>query len=185
MIVAGRRLMLLASAGWLFSGGCHLPATRQEISFTGSITAGERFEHRLGERFIFALEPTEFGWRIAIYEKSRDEDLSRLTPPFHFVPNPRWIEGWHFRNEENTGPNVGSVNAPQREREFIFSPKVGRTIQGPAARASATSEELVRVESFGKGTLWITNMTLSPPERSKQARLMQLSFKCDVSWPRQ
>ena len=49
-----------------------------------------------------------------------------LTPPWHLVPNPRYVEGWHFRNASNTGPNDGSVNAPQETREFIFSPEVGR-----------------------------------------------------------
>ena len=34
--------------------------------------------------------------------------------------NHRLLEGWHFRNQANTGPNEGDVNAPQREREFDF-----------------------------------------------------------------
>jgi hypothetical protein len=42
-----------------------------------------------------------------------------VSPPFH--DNYEFdIVGWEFRNENNTGPNDGSVNAPQEDREFNF-----------------------------------------------------------------
>jgi hypothetical protein len=100
--------------------------------------AGEMFEHAFGEKYYFILEPQEFGWNLIIKEKGRDERLQRLTPPLHFVPNPTWIEGWHFRNDD-TRSNDGTVNAPQYEREFILSPAVGRFIQGPDASVFANA----------------------------------------------
>ncbi len=45
-----------------------------------------------------------------------------LTPPLYGV-SARHLEGWHFRNRDNTGPNaVGdkNVNAPQTTRPFCF-----------------------------------------------------------------
>src|SRR5438128_881500 len=139
-----------AAALLLFVACSHQPV-RQQITFTGTVKAGERFEHPFGGRFIFTLKPSEFGWFLTISEKGRDEDLARLTPPLHFVPNPREIEGWHFRNANNTGPNDGSVNAPGRQRDFIFSPEVGRTIEYDGS--NTTEEDVARVEAFGRGTL--------------------------------
>src|SRR5438034_1880940 len=76
------------------------PAT---VGFTGSLKAGETFNRAFAGRFIFALEPGDFGWEICIYERERTENLTRLTPPLHFFPNARYIDGWHFRNSLNTG----------------------------------------------------------------------------------
>ncbi len=166
----------------LLLAACSHQPGRQQITFKGGVRAGERFEHQFGERFLFVLEPSEFGWLVAVYERGRPEDLTRLTPPFHFVPNPTEIDGWHFRNEDNTGSNDGSVNAPQREREFIFSPEVGRSIAGPAAHAQPTSEEVERVRSFGWGVLYIDQLKLSPPERGHRATILEMRFHGTISW---
>ena len=175
--------LILASLSLLFFGACSHQPTRQQISFTGAVKAGEHFQLPFGERFIFSLEPSDFGWLVAVHEKDTEEDLSRLTPPFHFVPNPREIEGWHFRNELNTGPNDGSVNGPQEEREFVFSPEVGRTIQGPTAHWSVSSEEVERVTSFGRGVLHIERLLLSPVKRGDRAKILEMDFHCTISWP--
>jgi hypothetical protein len=173
---------IVAVLSLLFFGACRHQPVRKQITFAGSIKAGEHFQRPFGERFIFKLEPSDFGWSIGVYENGRDEDLSRLTPPFHFVPNARQIEGWHFRNELNTGPNDGSVNAPHKERDFIFSPEVGQAIQGPTAHWSVTSEEVDRVASFGRGVLHIEHSVLSPVQRGERAKILQMDFKCTLSW---
>jgi hypothetical protein len=167
----------------LFLTACaHQPA-RQQITFTGAVAAGEAFQHPFGGRFFFVLEPSEFGWTVAICEKARNENLARLTPPFHSVPNPREIEGWHFRNEENTGPNDGSVNAPQVDREFIFSPEVGHSIDGPTAYRQPTREEVDCVNSFGRGAFHIEKLSLSPVKDGNRARILKMEFRCTISWP--
>src|SRR6266516_2937456 len=155
------------------------PAT---VDFSGSIKAGKRFERTFGGRFIFTLEPIDCGWEICIYERGRTENIARLTPPFHFVPNPRDIEGWHFRHENNTGPNDGIVNAPQKRREFIFSPEVGETIDGPQARYGVTPGEVDRVEAFGHGDVEITHLKLSPPHENEKARILAMEFRCKIVW---
>jgi hypothetical protein len=164
---------------------CGCQSARQQLTFVGTVKAGEHFQRPFGGRFTFALEPEEFGWNISVYEEGRKEDLSRLTPPFHFVPNPTDIEGWHFRNEDNTGPNDGSVNAPQEEREFIFSPEVGRSIDGPAQHWNVTPDEVDRVSSFGRGVLQIEHLVLSPVKRGDRAAILEMDFRCTVSWPSQ
>ena len=173
--------MPLLGIAFLIFLACTSQPTPQQITFTGAVKAEERFQLPFGGRFTFALEPSEFGWLIVINEKGREENLARLTPPFHFVPNPREIEGWHFRNEENTGPNDGSVNAPQEERQFIFSPEVGRSIQGPTAHWSVSTEEVERVGSFGRGVLHIERLVLSPLKRGDRARILEMHFRCTIS----
>jgi hypothetical protein len=75
--------------------------------------------------WILRLVPDERGWVLQVtVEGWENENLARLTPPWH-GPNARYLEGWHFRNADNTDPNDGSINQPQEFREFIFSPAVG------------------------------------------------------------
>ena len=150
----------------------------------GEIRADSTFERATPHgRFIARLEPMEYGWYLRIYEPDRiGDDLARLTPPWHFVPNPREIEGWHFRNAQNTGPNDGSVNAPGKQRDFIFSPEVGRTIEYDGS--NTTEEDVARVEAFGRGTLTILDYELSPPAPGERARFVRMKFVVCLTWPR-
>ena len=70
---------------------------------------------------VFRLAPDTYGWTIGVIAAGRpDEDFAGIaTPPYRGI-NARYLEGWHFRNGANTGPNTGDVNAPQHEREFAF-----------------------------------------------------------------
>jgi len=98
---------------------------------SGHITAGERFHRPFGSRFEFILEPTLTGWEIVIREYGRSENLSRLTPPLHFTPNPREIEGWHLSDKPSdcsSRPYAGE-RGPDNPRRFIFSPEVGEKFQ--------------------------------------------------------
>lgn len=130
----------------------------------GRIQAGERFCRSFGSRFEFILDPTPSGWQIAVREFGRDEDLSRLTPPLHFSPNPRDIEGWHLSKNpaDCTSRSYGAEAGPENPRKFIFSPEVGQQIDGPRSGRSVTSEEVEAVRRFGLGTLTITGFRLEP-----------------------
>jgi hypothetical protein len=159
---------------------------RVRVVFRGEVRAGEAFTYPLGSRLVFGLEPNALGWVITVKERGRDEDLSRLTPPFHFVPNPRDVEGWHFRNSDNTGPNESgekNVNAPGEVRDFIFSPEVGRSIDGPGAGRAPTPEEIDAVQRFGKGTLTILDYRLDNLVPGTRASFNWMRFEVDAAWP--
>jgi hypothetical protein len=154
---------------------------RIHAKIRGEVKRGEAFEYAFGPRFYFRLEPDPHGWLIVIRDERGNEDLSRLTPPFHFVPNPREIEGWHFRNADNTGPNESgekNVNAPGLVREFIFSPEVGRTIDYPPK-----PEEIEKIKHFGRGELRILDYKLGDLVSGKRARFEWMRFDVDLSWP--
>jgi len=132
-------------------------------AFKGHIGAGGSFRRVFGPGFEFVLEPTAAGWEIVIREKGRDENLARLTPPLHFAPNPREIEGWHLAEDPSSCPRpYGAEAGPDHPRQFIFSPEVGRRIDGPDARRSMTPEDFEAVSRFGRGTLAIERFALRP-----------------------
>jgi len=94
------------------------------ITFRGKVSRGQIFEEVILDGLIFRLDPLKQGWEIWIGDKSETgHNFSGVaTPPFHGI-NARYIEGWHFRNSDNSGPNEAgekNVNAPQYERNFCF-----------------------------------------------------------------
>jgi hypothetical protein len=132
--------------------------------FSGRIEAGKEFRHPFGSRFEYILEPMPEGWQIFVKEFGREENLARLTPPFHFVPNPREIEGWQFlENPSECVNRLYNANAgPANPRKFIFSPEVGKRIDGANVGRAVTDEEIKAVQKFGRGELTIDKFKLAP-----------------------
>ena len=161
---------------------CEAELGRRAETIRGKVVKGSAFTRSTSSGWILRLVPTSEGWFLSVSAKGREtEDLSRLTPPWHFAPNPREIEGWHFRNSANTGPNDGSVNAPQQLREFIFSPEVGRAIK---YNGSATpGEDVAKVRSFGRGWFFIERYTLTPPRQGRRASFESLIFSTCLTSP--
>ncbi len=112
-------------------------ARADPLVFRGEVARGDTVVHRFkhdGTGLEFRLAPVTFGWIIWIGDPELPEQnyVTLATPPFRGV-NPVVIEGWHFRNADNTGPNApgpGNVNAPQKERAFAF-------VLDPAGRREA------------------------------------------------
>ena len=114
----------------------------------------------------------QYGWTIDIAQ-GQHHHLANLTPPRHFVPNPIDVEGWHFRNEANTGPNTGDVNALDEHREFFFSPKFGTCVSTPE---NATQAEFEAATRDGTGVLEITDLTLGNLTPGEKADIRELKF---------
>lgn len=176
-----RKAILLSLIGGLwFHVTCPRVFAHPAIFFDGKVRKGETFTQEILNRFIFILKPNPYGWEIVMREKGRPkENLARLTPPFHFVPNPRYIEGWHFRNADNTGPNdVGAknVNAPQHVRNFIFSPMVGKEIDYPVEK-----KDRGKLPLFSRGTLTISKMQLGNLKEGERAVFESMEFRVKVA----
>lgn len=161
---------------------CKAQAGRKAEEIRGTVVAGSAFTQTTPSGWILKLAPVSEGWFLQVTSIGREnEDLARLTPPWHFAPNPREIAGWHFRNADNTGPNDGSVNAPGELREFIFSPAIGREIE---YKGSATTvEDVDRVRAFGRGWLFIESYRLTPSQRGERAAFEAMTFSACVTWP--
>ncbi|MEW6261359.1 MAG: hypothetical protein AB1547_15800 [Thermodesulfobacteriota bacterium] len=137
---------------------------RFHTTFQGSVSQGKRFERPFGEMFVFVLEPMSAGWEIVIQEHGRDENLARLTPPFHFVPNPRYIEGWHLSKDPSacTTREYLADAGPANPREFIFSPEVGIRIDASQSNRAVEAKEIKEIQRFGRGALTIQEFKLQP-----------------------
>ena len=142
------------------------------VIFSGEVERGQVYSRVFHDSLLFKLIPDTYGWTICISIAGRpEEDITRLTPPFHSVPNPREIEGWHFRNVSNTGPNDGSVNTPDSVREFIFSPKVGTVFIYPPS-----SEQVEQIKKDGIGIFAITFLELGNLIPNEHACISRMRF---------
>jgi hypothetical protein len=138
------------------------PAFRARLR--GRVEQGERFQRPFGPGFEFRLEPAPDGWAVQVRERGRDDDLSRLTPPLHFAPNPREIAGWQFADPIYRCPDrpYAAEAGPENPRPIIFSPAVGRTIDGPGADSSVTPGDVEMVRRFGRVELTIEGHAFDP-----------------------
>lgn len=144
-----------------------------DTRFVGSLRAGETFRRALGNRFEFLLEPRPQGWEIVVRETGQTDNLARLTPPLHFMPNPRDIEGWHFLAEPRlcaTRPYAAEA-APEHPRRFIFSPLVAKL----AGRAP-TPADITTIARFGQGTLTVEAAELGAPDAAGCPSIRVLRF---------
>jgi hypothetical protein len=183
------------------------PGAGREVRAIGGEIAGEHdYREDLGNGWTFALVRDAFGWNVRVLD-AKGMDLTQLTPPYRFAPNAREIYGWHFRNTDNTGPNDGTVNAPQRRRLFTISPGVsgtggfkpsaadaadaGTASSGGAAtadgEASPSPDGAVAAggdaSADGRGMLTILDYGLADLEPGVQARMVYLKFAACLSWP--
>ncbi len=98
-------------------------ADPKEIKFTGEAMKGQSFEKAIAPNLFFRLIPQELGWMIFVGAGDTENNFCAVvTPPYRGI-NAIHIEGWHFRNSDNSGPNEPgrkNVNAPLELREFYF-----------------------------------------------------------------
>ncbi len=170
-----KRMPLLA-----FTNRLRYPRFSETIR--GRVSAGERFRRPFGARFEFILDPIPSGWQIVITEYGRDENLSRLTPPLHLVPNPREIEGWQLsdRPADCTTRPYAAEAGPENPRQFIFSPDVGVRIDAAVLGRSITPEDIEAVRRFGRGSLDIRQVKLEPgPDGCPTISFMEFSVRLD------
>jgi hypothetical protein len=148
----------------------------------GRVKAGKGFQQAFGPGFLFVLEPRAGGWEIVVREQGREENLARLTPPLPFAPNPREIEGWQLVDASSPGPRpYGAESGPENPRTLIFSPEVGRRIDGPKANRSVTPEKVAAIGRFGRGTFTIKRFSLRPKSNGC-ARIQWLEFFAQLEW---
>jgi hypothetical protein len=98
---------------------------RDTLRFTGVIHRAELYRATVRAGLEFRLTPmngeSDGAWAIGVWPRDSVvlDYAAVATPPYRGV-NPRYVEGWHFRNRENTGPGRGDMNAPGEERAFQF-----------------------------------------------------------------
>jgi hypothetical protein len=167
------------------------------IHFSGEVRQGELFEKELYQNLVFRLIPSEFGWTISIGEKANpNENFSRVvTPPYRGI-NHIYVEGWHFRNSDNSDANWAgpkNVNAPGRTREFDFVTSEADYMQASNLldkmlwNSSESEEDEARnlhdQITKGKGALKITAMKLNNLTVGERAGFNYMEFDVELILP--
>lgn len=178
-------------------------AMAKSTMFHGEVAGGDtvihRFEHK-GQRFEFRLLPTTDGWIIWIgdpVDRNRNF-VAAVTPPFRGAVNPAVIQGWHFRNSDNTGPNEPgpkNVNAPQKRRDFAFVLNSDDFVRARQAldvllwRDGHTPEEVAAAEAAfasipkARGVFRIEALELSNLLEGERAHIERMAFSVTIDWP--
>ncbi len=183
-------LCLLAAPRIAAPGECTADASA--LTIDGAVTRGARFARPLPGGLAFELRPMLQGWVIWIGDPARPEEnyAGVATPPFR-GPNPTVIQGWHFRNADNTGPNAagpGNVNVPQHTRRFRFVLDKARFDTAmetlgvafwPGDRGLAevdAAREAYRAIETADGTLQITDLELGNLVAGERAWIERAGF---------
>jgi hypothetical protein len=204
----------LVAAGWLGQSGANLvdaaesilqtskPASEahpRSVTFSGEVLKGRSFEKTIRANLFFRLVPQELGWTILIGSKAdaANNFCGVVTPPYRGI-NALQIEGWHFRNSDNTGPNEAgpkNVNAPQELREFYFvlseadyrnAMDALQIMLWPYSYSKQQIDRAERAHSKlrkGNGTMTIRDLKLNTLEPRKQAGIERATFNVALLFP--
>lgn len=173
--------------------------------FSGEVSDKNNFEKEIGHHLFFQLHHDDLGWSISVTnkisnlagEKFTDNFASIVTPPYHGVNNLD-IFGWHFRNEDNTGPNIvglKNVNSPQKIREFDFvlndaDYKTAYHSLDIMLRPNGKTEKEIEIASDihanlikGHGKLIIHEIKLNNLIAGKVAGIESMKFDVELKFP--
>jgi len=170
---------------------CPDPARGGHI--VGEVDRGMTFEAAIGDGVAFRLVPIRHGWVIWVGDPGRPGDnyAAIATPPFHGI-NPLFVEGRHFRNSDNSGPNragAKNVNAPQETRDFRFVADrkgflIGRAALEVVLRSGASTGREIEAArrrwdgtASGCGRLKITALSLGNLRVGDKAWIDRMAFE--------
>ncbi len=165
------------------------PNAVPSVGFTlsGNVTRGQLFTQTIAPNLTFQLLPLQEGWEIWVGNPQNSSEPAHnfampVTPPFTGI-NARQIEGWHFRNLGNSGPNLAgeqNVNAPQELRPFCFvgnnddfQTALDALASGMSALALSKTNKTFPLHS---GTLTITEYTLGNLLPNQKAWIEEMFF---------
>ena len=169
---------------------------KRTVSFSGEVLKAQSYKKQIASNLFFRLIPQDLGWTIFVGAETSAENnfCSVVTPPYKGI-NAIRIEGWHFRNSDNTGPNeVGAknVNAPQQIRDFQFVLNSGDyrrafdALQILLWPYSYSKQQIDQAEAVyarlpkGRGTLVIRELRLNTLEVGKQAGIDLLKMAVEL-----
>lgn len=172
------------------------PGSQSAVRFSGEVLKGQSFERRIGANLFFRLIPQELGWTISVGGDSGPGNnfCGVVTPPYRGV-NHIYVEGWHFRNVDNSGPNEPgpkNVNAPQEVRDFNFVltdadyRKAFDALQILLWPYSYSKQQIKEADDVhaklpkGNGTLTIRDLQLDRLEPGKQAGIDRMTVDVEL-----
>ena len=193
------RILALAISLFLSGVGNGQPKSPPNLSIRlhGEVHRSEKFEREIGRGLVFRLAPSEFGWDIEVGPKDgTDNYMGCVNEPLHGI-TPFQIEGWLFRNDDNTAnlkpselltPGIGE----KREFQFVLTAadeakscadleKMEHSWDERGAEPMAASR-LFGVLAGGDGSVTITSMTLGNLKPGVQAWIESMEFQAIFSF---
>lgn len=167
------------------------------IRLHGEVHRPEKFDKEIGRGLVFRLAPSDFGWDIEVGPKGgTDNYMDCVNEPLHGV-TPFQIEGWLFRNDDNTAPRKPSEMltpgiGEKREFQFVLTAadeakscddleKMEHTWDEKAAEPM-TASRLFGALAGGDGSVTITRMTLGNLKPGAQAWIESMEFEATFSF---
>ncbi len=179
------------------------------LKFSGEVAGGRNFEKEIGNNLFFRLESDGSNWTISVGSKtsktsakdvgyeSYNNFAGVVTPPYRGINN-IYIEGWHFRNSDNSGPNEAgpkNVNAYGEVREFYFVlndadyKKASDALDKMLWSYSYSEQEVDEATAIhdnlskGHGKLTINDLKLNNLVIGKQAGIESMKFDVELNFP--
>jgi hypothetical protein len=178
------------------------PAAADPLVMQGEAQRGEtliqQFKHG-GHNYEFRLVPMGYGWSVWIGDPVyRDHNFVAVaTPPYRGI-NPSVIQGWHFRNADNTGPNKageGNINAPGRERDMAFvldsagyqaAREAMAVLMQPTGKTEAeidAAERRLKAVPRATAVMNIQALELGNLAKGQKAWIERMAFRLQISFP--
>ncbi len=175
------------------------PQTPQNLPIRvhGEVHRGEKFEKEIGRSLVFRLAPSEFGWDIEVGPKdSTDNYMDCVNEPLHGI-TPYQIEGWLFRNNDNTAPRKPSeLLTPgigeKRKFQFVLTaPDEAKSCADLEKMEYSCDEKdpehMAATKRFGMyaggdGSVTITSMILGNLKPGAQAWIESMQFEATFSF---
>jgi hypothetical protein len=136
----------------------------------------------------FQLNPELTGFQISIVDLNKNSsvannDLSWITTPLHGLTD-RDINASDFRNQDNSAPNNGTVNRPQRMRRVYFSKRAPELLnQYDAARGTDREFEILsEAQRDGICEFHITHLELTNLGKGQQPQIKSLGFRVHLKY---
>ena len=166
------------------------------VRLHGEVHRSEKFEREIGRGLVFRLVPDEYGWNIEVGPKDgTDNYMDCVNGPLHGI-TPYQIEGWLFRNDDNTAnrkPSELMTPGIGEKREFQFA-----LTAGDQGRSCADLDKMEHIYdekdpkrraamnrfgeyAGGNGSVTITSMTLGDLTPGTQAWIESMRFEATFS----
>jgi len=164
-------------------------------SFSGELRRGESFQKKIAPELVFCLTPSSFwqengGWTLNISdeigEPCDDNFAGVATPPFRGGDNATFIEGWQFRNENNTAESEANAitrNSLIRYFSFVFNQSEYEAIFN--AFWNIPTDESVDASKIltGRGVLTIVDLKLGNLIPNETAWIESMKFDVKIYLP--
>jgi hypothetical protein len=139
-------------------------------SFSWEVKRGQSFQKKITEGLVFCITPSSFwvengGWDINISDEigtaCDDNFAGVVTPPFRGGYNALFIQGWQYRNENNTGPSEPTwLTKNPRDFSFVFNQKDYEAVFNDLYNLPNNKDISLNKIPTSRGILTITDMVL-------------------------